>query len=205
MSARVLGVLLAGGLARRMGGGDKCLKMLSGKTLLATAIERASGQVDVLVLNASGDPARFSGFGLPVVADVIENYAGPLAGVLTAMEWAAGNMADVEWVATFATDAPFFPMDMVARLMAEIETSGAEMACATSNGRSHPVFALWPVRLATDLRRAMIDEEMRKIDRWTARYKLAQVDFPLDPVDPFTNINTPEDLSMAERIIEQQS
>ena len=194
----IVGVLLAGGRARRMGGGDKCLRALAGESLLARAIARARPQVDVLVLNANGVPARFAEFGLPVVADVIEGYAGPLAGVLSALEWTAAEHPDAAYIATMATDAPFFPADLVSRMVDAISGQEADLACAASGGRSHPVFGLWPLRLKGDLRAAMVDEDLRKIDIWTARYRLATVDFPIGAVDPFFNANTPEDLADAE-------
>lgn len=197
----VIGILLAGGRARRMGGGDKCLRPLAGRTLLARIIERARPQVDALVLNANGDPARFAAFGLPVAPDVIEGFAGPLAGVLTGMDWAAANAPAARWIATFPTDAPFLPSDMVARLLAAVADDAAELACAASAGRAHPVAGLWPVALRADLRRAMQDEDMRKIDAWTARYRLARVDWPADAIDPFFNANQPEDLAEAERLL----
>lgn len=197
----VVGVLLAGGLARRMGGGDKCLKVLGGKTLLERAHVRAARQVDALILNANGDGARFADVGLPVVADVIEGFAGPLAGVLTGMEWAREHRPGADFIVTFATDAPFFPLDLTARLLQAVTVGHADMACARSNGRTHPVFAIWPVGLAGDLRHAMMDEDMRKIDRWTGRYHTEHIDFPVDPIDPFFNVNTPEDLAEAESIL----
>ncbi len=199
-----VGLLLAGGLSRRMGGGDKCLRPLGGKPLLAHIIERAGPQVSALVLNANGDPKRFAPFGLPVAADVIEGFAGPLAGVLTGMEWASKHRPDAAWLATFATDAPFFPRDLVARVHAAIARDGADLACARSDGRDHPVFGLWPVRLRADLRRAM-EEGVRKVDVWTARHKLAVAEFPTKPFDPFFNANRPEDLAEAERLLSSLS
>ena len=196
-----VGVLLAGGLARRMGGGDKCLQQLGGKSLLAHSIENAQGQVSRLIINAAGDPSRFAEFGLPVVADVIEGFAGPLAGVLTGMEWAKENVPDAEWIVTFPTDAPFFPKDLVGRLLDAVVGLGAEIVSARSNDRTHPVFALWPIRLADERRKAMIEEDMRKIDRWTARYNIIHVDWPIEPFDPFFNINRPEDLARAEELL----
>ncbi|HSA80662.1 MAG TPA: molybdenum cofactor guanylyltransferase MobA [Geminicoccaceae bacterium] len=202
----VLGVLLAGGRARRMGGGDKCLRPLGDRTILAHVIERARPQVSALLLNANGDPGRFAGFGLPVAADVVEGFAGPLAGVLTGMTWARANRPDLPWIATIATDTPFFPRDLVARLLAAVERDGgADLACAGSDGRAHPVFGLWPVRLAADLRRAMLDEQLRKVDLWTTRHRLVQVDFPARPIDPFFNANRPDDLAEAERLLTGES
>ncbi|HIM78326.1 MAG TPA: molybdenum cofactor guanylyltransferase MobA [Rhodospirillales bacterium] len=197
----VIGVLLAGGLARRMGGGDKGLSMLGGRSMLARIIERARPQVSTLIINANGDGGRFADYGLDVVPDVIGDFAGPLAGVLTGLEWTAEHAPETEWVATFATDAPFVPADLVDRLLAALKRDNAEMACAASSGRTHPVFGLWPVALAGDLRRAMEEEDMRKIDRWTARYNLIEVDFSALPFDPFFNINDTDNLAEAERLL----
>lgn len=196
----IAGVLLAGGLARRMGGGDKPLKMLGGRPILDHVIRRAQPQVSDLLLNVNGDVARFASYGLPMAGDVIDGHAGPLAGILTGMEWAAQHHPQAAWLASFATDAPFFPEDLVTRLRAAITAEDADMACAMSAGRTHPVFALWPVALKDDLRRAMTEQDMRKIDAWTARFNIVHVDFPADPVDPFFNINKPENLAEAETL-----
>jgi molybdopterin-guanine dinucleotide biosynthesis protein A len=184
-----------------MGGGDKALRLVGEESLLARVIARVRPQVQTLVLNANGDPARFESFGLPVVADVVEGFAGPLAGVLTGLEWAARHAPDCDWIASVATDAPFVPEDLVARLLAAAEAEGADMACAASGGRPHPVFGLWPVRLAEGLRHAMIEEGVRKVDAWTARYRLAVADYSDRPFDPFFNANSPEDLAEAERLL----
>jgi molybdopterin-guanine dinucleotide biosynthesis protein A len=197
----IVGLLLAGGLSRRMGGGDKCLRPLGGRPILGHVIERAAPQVDALVLNANGDPARFAAFRLPVVADVVEGFAGPLAGVLTGLEWTRAHRPDARWVASIATDTPFFPRDLVARLLAAAQAEGAELACARSGGRTHPVFGLWPTALAGELRRALVEEDMRKIDAWTARHRLAVVDFAVVGLDPFFNTNRPEDLAEAELLL----
>jgi molybdopterin-guanine dinucleotide biosynthesis protein A len=197
----VVGVILAGGLSRRMGGGDKCLRPIGGRPILAHIIERVRPQVAALVLNANGDAARFAPFGLSVAGDVVEGFAGPLAGVLTGMEWARHNAPACKWLASFASDAPFVPRDLVARLLAAVEAQGADLACAASGGQAHPVFGLWRVDLAPALRHALVEEQIFKVDRWTARYRLAQVDFPSTPVDPFFNANRPEDLAEAERLL----
>jgi molybdenum cofactor guanylyltransferase len=197
----VVGVILAGGLSRRMGGGDKCLRPIGGRPILAHIIERVRPQVAALVLNANGDAARFAPFGLSVAGDVVEGFAGPLAGVLTGMEWARHNAPACKWLASFASDAPFVPRDLVARLLAAVEAQGADLACAASGGQAHPVFGLWRVDLAPALRHALVEEQIFKVDRWTARYRLAQVDFPSTPIDPFFNANRPEDLAEAERLL----
>jgi molybdenum cofactor guanylyltransferase len=199
--SEVVGLLLAGGLSRRMGGGDKNLQRLAGRTILERVIDAARPQVGALVLNANGDPARFAPFGLPVAADVVGGYPGPLAGMLTGLEWARDHAPGARWVVTFATDAPFLPGDLVARLTAAVEREGADLACARSDGQTHPVFGLWPVALAEDLRRAVVEEGVRKVDSWTGRHRLAVADFSIDPVDPFFNANRPEDIEEAERLL----
>jgi molybdopterin-guanine dinucleotide biosynthesis protein A len=196
-----LGVLLAGGLARRMGGGDKPLKTIAGRTILERVIERLAPQCDGLILNANGDPARFAFTGLPVVPDDVPGFAGPLAGILAALDWAAAHRPELEWVASAAADSPFLPHDFVSRLHAAREAAGVPLACAESGGQAHPVNALWPVALRADLRHALVVEDMRKIDRWTARHGIARADWPGRPVDPFFNANTPEDLDEAERLL----
>lgn len=197
----VAGVLLAGGRATRMGGGDKSLHSLAGRPILAHVIERVRPQVSVLLLNANGDPARFQGFGLPVEGDVIEDFAGPLAGILTGLEWAGAHAPGCRWVASFPTDAPFLPEDLVRRMVAAVGAEDAHIGCAASGGRTHPVVGLWPVGLAGDLRRAMTEDGVRKIDRWTARYRVAYVEYAAEPVDPFFNVNRPGDLERAERLL----
>jgi molybdopterin-guanine dinucleotide biosynthesis protein A len=195
----IAGVLLAGGLGRRMGGGaDKPLRLLAGRSLLAHAVQRAAPQVGALVLNVNTVPAAFTDYGLPLVADPIAGYAGPLAGVLAGMEWAAAR--GCQWLVSFATDAPFLPRDLVTNLVEAVRREDADIGCARSGGRVHPVFALWPVHLAETLRRAMVEEQMRKVDLWTSRFRVAYADWPDQPFDPFFNVNTPEDLAAAEGV-----
>lgn len=205
MNSETVAVLLAGGLSRRMGGQDKMLRELGGQSILARVMARMAPQAGRLLLNANGDPGRFADFGLPVAADIVEGHAGPLAGVLTGMEWARANVPDCPWIVTAPTDAPFLPRDLVRRLLAAAADEGADMACASSGGRRHPVCGLWPVRLAGELRRAMLDEDIRKVDIWTGRFRLAVADWPVAPVDPFFNANRPEDLAEAERILAESA
>jgi molybdopterin-guanine dinucleotide biosynthesis protein A len=200
-ATKTIGVLLAGGLARRMGGGDKPLRLIAGRPLLDRVIERLRPQVAGLVLNANGDPARFAAYGLPVVADSIADYAGPLAGVLAGLDWTAANRPDCPMIVSVATDAPFLPTDLVARMERAI-AKGADLACAASGGQAHPVIGLWPVRLREELRRALLEEGLRKVDLWTARYRLAIVPFSDQPIDPFFNANRPEDLARAAALLE---
>ena len=195
-----LGLLLAGGLARRMGGGDKPLRTIAGRSILAHVIERLAPQCDRLLVNANGDPARFAGYGLPVVADSVPDFAGPLAGILAGLDWMTVHRPETEWLVSVAADTPFIPDDLVARLHEARETQGVPLACAVSGGWTHPVIGLWPVRLRADLRHALTVEDERKIDRWTARHGCASAEWPVTPVDPFFNANKPEDLDEAERL-----
>lgn len=192
-------LLLAGGQSRRMGGGDKNLMMLGGETVLARVLSRINTGAPMpkppTALNANGDPARYETYGLPVVADVIDGFAGPLAGVLTGLEWAQEQHPTCTHIVSFATDAPFLPTDLAAKLMQAVE-AGADMAQAASQGRRHPVFAIWPIAVTGALRHALIEEGLRKIDDFTDRYNCAVVNFDEDP-DPFMNLNRPEDFEEA--------
>jgi molybdenum cofactor guanylyltransferase len=196
------GLLLAGGLARRMGGGDKPMRTIGGRTILARVIARLGPQCDGLVLNANGDPARFARFGLPVIPDTVENFPGPLAGILAALDWAAAHRPSVSIVFSAAADCPFLPRDLVGRLHEALVNEDAQLAVAASDGQSHPVIGLWSVALRDELRHALVQEDVRRIDRWTARYKLATVAWPTEPLDPFFNANTMDDIADAERLAE---
>jgi len=194
------GVLLAGGLARRMGGGDKPMRTIAGRTILERAIARLRPQCDGLILNANGDPMRFTGFGLPVIADSVADFPGPLAGILAGLDWIAANRPDVAFVLSAAADCPFLPRDLLARLhQARIEQN-AQGAVAASGGQTHHVIGLWSVGLREELRQALTVEGVRKVERWTARYKIATATWPAEPLDPFFNANTTDDLAEAERL-----
>ena len=197
-NSRIAGIILAGGQARRLGG-DKALRPLGGMPVLAHAIAHAAPQVAALALSANGDPAPFQAFALPILADSVPGFVGPLAGILAGLDWAAREGMDT--LASFACDAPFFPRDLVARLGAARERDGAIIATAASAGRLHPVFALWPASLRDELRRALTDDGTRKVDGWSARYRSVTVSFATDPLDPFFNINTPGDLAKAETLL----
>ena len=196
-------LVLAGGRATRMGGADKALRPFGQSTLLGHVLARLAGQrPHATLLNANGDPARFARFGVAVVPDTVPGHPGPLAGVLAGMEWVLSHAPEAADIVTVPTDSPFLPLDLVDRLLAARDASSAEMACAASGGQVHPVAGLWPVRLATQLRRALVEERLYRIDRWTARFRLAQAEFAVTPIDPFLNVNTPEDLKAAEAQIE---
>jgi molybdenum cofactor guanylyltransferase len=196
-SSETLGLVLAGGLARRMGGGDKALLKIGNATILERVLGRLAPQCRGIILNANGDPQRFAFTGLPVVADDVPDFAGPLAGVLAGLDWAAAHMPDVSVVASVPGDCPFLPRDLVARLEAARAADKAPLACARSGEWRHPVVGLWPVALRADLRRALTDEGLHKIEVWTARHGVAIADWPNEPVDPFFNVNTPADAAEA--------
>lgn len=201
MTEAPLGVILAGGRATRMGGGDKGLRLLGGRPLMAHVIDRLAPQAGPLAINANGDPARLAAFGLPVVADSVAGHAGPLAGVLAGLDWAAAQGAQA--IVTAAADTPFFPRDLTARLREAAGPSGLALAATPdADGKvwQHPTFGLWPVALRDDLR-AALEGGLRKIVAWTDRHGAGNAVFATTPFDPFFNVNTPEDLAEAEALL----
>ena len=195
-----LGLVLAGGLARRMGGGDKALITIGGVAILDRVLARLRPACTDIILNANGDPARFARYGLPVIPDSVPDFAGPLAGILAGLDWAAAHAPDIEWVASAPGDCPFLPHDLVSRLHEARQKAGTPLACARSGDWRHPVVALWRVALRDDLRHALIEESLHKIEVWTARHGVAIAEWPTTPIDPFFNVNTPEDAAQAERL-----
>lgn len=196
----VLGVILAGGQGRRMGGADKALLPLAGRPLVARAIERLAPQVGRLALSANGDPARFAGLGIPVLADPFDENVGPLAGLASGLAHAARLDPPARWVATVAVDTPFFPVDLVARLRAAVSDDGRSVAIAATAGRVHPVAALHPREAFDDLFAGLAGGGLRRVMSWIESRPSVVVDFGLvEGHDPFANLNTPEDLAAAER------
>jgi molybdopterin-guanine dinucleotide biosynthesis protein A len=193
-------LVLAGGRATRMGGGDKALLPFGGATLLDEVLGRIAAQGSRMLLSANGDPARFARFGLPVLADPLPDHPGPLAGVLAGLEWLREHAPAATELVTVPTDTPFLPHDLVARLAAARGREDADLACAASGGRLHPVIGLWPVRLAVALRAALAEEGLRRVGEFAARFRRVSVAYETDPVDPFVNVNTPSELAEAERI-----
>ena len=193
----VVGVVLAGGLSRRMGGGDKGLRTLAGKPMLARVIDRLAPQVQRCVINANGDPSRFIPFGLPVVPDTVDGFAGPLAGVLAGMRWTLAHEPQANWIVTVPGDSPLLPEDLVARLARALPPETNAIALAQSMGRMHPVVGLWPVALAGSLQTALA-AGTRKVVAWPDTHGTIPVPFPHarcgdTEVDPFFNDNTPEE------------
>ena len=203
MTPNTLGLILAGGLARRMGGGDKPRTKIGGVTILQRVLERLKPQCAHIIINANGDPARFADTGLPVVADSVPDFAGPLAGILAGLDWAAAHAPEIADVASVPGDCPFLPANLVRRLEDARAAERQPLACAHSGDWRHPVIGLWPVALRDDLRQALTRDRVRKIEVWTARHGVALVDWPDAPFDPFFNVNTPEDVAAAERIAAQ--
>lgn len=199
------GLVLAGGLARRMGGGDKALIEIGGTTILDRVLACLRPQCAGLALNANGDPRRFARFGLPVIADTVPGFAGPLAGILAGLDWIAKTDADIQWMVSVPGDCPFLPSDLVVRLHEARQREQAALACARSGDWRHPVVGLWQIALRDDLRRALIEEDLRKIEVWTARHGIAIAEWPDRPLDPFFNVNTPEDRDRAARLALQSS
>ncbi|MEM8575023.1 MAG: molybdenum cofactor guanylyltransferase MobA [Pseudomonadota bacterium] len=204
MPERVVGVLLAGGKSSRMGGGDKCLRELGGKQILARVIERLCPQVSELVINANGDPSRFASFGLPVISDDITGFQGPLAGVHASLQWVKANRPNSEFVVTVATDTPFFPEDLVHRLVGARDPSSS-FRIAQSDKGTHPVIGLWPIELADALANSLRRGE-RKVTSWTKDHGaqpvfFSEIDVGGRKIDPFFNINAPEDLAEAEGLL----
>ncbi|TIO79191.1 MAG: molybdenum cofactor guanylyltransferase MobA [Mesorhizobium sp.] len=207
MDRSVAGIILAGGQSRRMGGGDKPLLPLGRSRLIDHVAAGLKPQVGALALNANGYPARFAGMNLPVLADTVPGHAGPLAGILTGLEWAAAEKTAYQSLVSAAGDTPFFPGDLVERLAAAARERPGAIAVASSDGRWHPTFALWPLGLSEALRHFLIDEDNRRVSTFMERHGFVQVEFPMieaegKRIDPFFNINTPDDLAQAERLLQ---
>ena len=198
----LLGVVLAGGLSRRMGGGDKCMIPIAGKPMLQHAIDRLRPQVGEVVINANGDPGRFAPFEMTVVPDTVDGFAGPLAGVLAGLQWAKQNRPDVTHIVSAASDTPFFPSDLAKRFADAAIGATPTIALAESGGKVHPVFGLWPVALAGDLDHWMKTSGTRKVLAFVDLFPSVRVSFDDSPtpgdLDPFFNANSPEDLQSAE-------
>ena len=196
----VLGLILAGGLARRMGGGDKPLRNLGGRTLLDRVVSRLEPQCGGgLILNANGDPRRFPDFPGRIVPDEVPDNPGPLAGILAGLDHAAAHHPGLTHVVSVSGDAPFLPLDLVARLVGS--GSGASIVMAASGPREHFTVALWPVALRGDLRHALVERGERRVGAFLKAHEAVAVSWPVEPFDPFLNINAPEDLAAAGSIL----
>jgi molybdopterin-guanine dinucleotide biosynthesis protein A len=204
MVTDAVGVILAGGQSRRMGGVEKALIPLGGTTLIGRAVARASVQVPDLIINANGDLHRFAHLGLPVVPDRVGGFVGPLAGILAGFEWMRSERPKARWLASFACDCPFFPMDMVERLVEKARAEKAKIAVAESGSQHHPVFAVWSAGITASSEDVLVEGGFRKMDDFIATLPNVRVRFEADPIDPFVNINTPEDLALAEDFIVEQ-
>jgi molybdenum cofactor guanylyltransferase len=200
-----VGLVLAGGQARRMGGGDKALIKIGGVAILDRVLAALRPGCTAIVLNANGDPARFARYGLPVIADSVADFPGPLAGILAGLDWTAAHAPGTQWMASVPGDCPFLPRDLVKRLHVARAEQNTPLACARSGDWRHPVVGLWRVDLREDLRHALTAEGLRKIEVWTARHGVALAAWPDQPFDPFFNVNTPDDAAAAEHVAEQHA
>jgi molybdenum cofactor guanylyltransferase len=202
----VVGAVLAGGQARRLGARGKSAHMLGGRPLIRHVYDRVRDQVGEVVVNGSPETARLLAANVRSVSDLtadgaIEGRAGPLVGILSVLEWAADERPGVEWIATFPTDTPFLPKDFVARARNALSGDGADIACAASGGRVHPVVGVWPVGLAPALRRMVVDDGVRRADAILETFGVARIKYEPEPVDPFFNVNTADDLAAAEELL----
>ncbi len=188
-----------------MGGGDKALIRIGGEAILDRVLAVLHSKCDPIILNANGDPARFARYGLPVIADSVPDFAGPLAGILAGLDWAAAHAPEAEWVVSVPGDCPFLPTDLVDRLHVARAEAVTPLACARSGDWRHPVVGLWRIDLRDDLRHALTVEDLRKIEIWTARHGVAVASWPDQPIDPFFNVNTPDDIATADRVAKQQA
>jgi molybdopterin-guanine dinucleotide biosynthesis protein A len=193
MPPPTLGVILAGGLSQRMGGNDKPLLAFEGFTLLES-----------MILNANGDLSRFENMRFPIVPDSVAGHLGPLAGILTALDWTAAHRPDIDWVVSVPGDTPFIPQDLVRQLHEARRRSERPLACASSGSQVHFAVGLWPVSLRNDLRQMLLEKGMRSVRDWVRLHGYAEASWPLDPVDPFFNINTPDDLAEASVLAQQE-
>jgi molybdopterin-guanine dinucleotide biosynthesis protein A len=194
-------IILAGGRATRMAGADKASQMLGGKPLIAHVLAALKPQCGALVINANGDAARFAALGVRIVPDDVPGFAGPLAGILAGLDYLAARYPDLNYAVSAATDTPFLPADLVAKLDAARIAAKAEIAIARSDNIVHPTFALWPLNLRADLREALVDEDLHRVTTFFSRYRCAYADWSAEPFDPFFNVNTPDDLRIAEQIL----
>jgi molybdopterin-guanine dinucleotide biosynthesis protein A len=198
----IVGLILAGGLARRMGGRDKAFLPFAGSDLVHRAVARLSLQCDRVIINANGERYRFAALELPVVSDTVAGFAGPLAGILAGLDWLATHVPTARLLSV-PVDGPFFPDDLAARLEGAADAQGVTAACAQSGGRRHGVYALWPVGMREELRRALTVDGLRKVDTWLAQHDVAVAEWPTQPFDPFFNVNTPDDLARAEQHLQR--
>ena len=194
----IIGLVLAGGRSQRMGGRDKAFLPLAGTDLVRQALARLAPQCGRVIINANRETARLAELGAPVISDSVTGYAGPLAGILAGLDWLADHAPDAALL-TVPVDGPFFPDDLGAKLLAAVKSTGAAIACAQSGGRRHGVYGLFSAALRDDLRRALTVDGVRKVDSWLARHDVAVAEWPIQPIDPFFNVNTPDDLARAEQ------
>jgi molybdenum cofactor guanylyltransferase len=204
MPPPTLGVILAGGLSRRMGGGNKSLLVFEGLTLLEHVAQRLAPQCESLIINANSEFPSFENLPFPVVPDLVGGSLGPLAGILTALEWTATHRPGIEWIASIPGDTPFIPLDLVPQLHEARHEAERPLACASSGSQVHFAVGLWPVSLRQDLRQALLENGMRSVSDWAGLHGYAEASWPVEPVDPFFNINTPDDWAEAKVLAQRR-
>jgi molybdenum cofactor guanylyltransferase len=204
MPPPTLGVILAGGLSRRMGGGNKSLLVFEGLTLLEHVAQRLAPQCESLIINANSEFPSFENLPFPVVPDLVGGSLGPLAGILTALEWTATHRPGIEWIASIPGDTPFIPLDLVPQLHEARHEARRPLACASSGSQVHFAVGLWPVSLRQDLRQALLENGMRSVSDWAGLHGYAEASWPVEPVDPFFNINTPDDWAEAKVLAQRR-
>jgi len=192
-------VILAGGAARRLGGGDKPLRTIAGKSILDWIIGRIEPQVQFLAISANGDPTRFASYALPVLPDLVPDL-GPMAGIASAMEWAKKTNPAASHVLLVSGDTPFLPPDLVERLSIVTALNASQIVAASSSGKIHPTIALWPLAAMPMIKKALSEKKGRRVSDWLSILNHHSVEWDHDLFDPFFNVNTPEDLQEAEKI-----
>ncbi|ORU93404.1 MAG: molybdenum cofactor guanylyltransferase MobA [Cycloclasticus sp. symbiont of Bathymodiolus heckerae] len=197
----IIAVILSGGLSRRMANQDKALLQLNSKPLFEYVLDNITSQCETVIINSNREDNLFEHYQLPIIKDSLDGFLGPLAGILTAMEWVKENSPQTLWIVSVPVDTPFLPNNLVSQLYQSTQENKSLLACPVSNGRTHPVIGLWSIALIDDLRTALKDEGLRKIDKWTARYNISQQIFNYENIDPFFNINCDDDLVEAEKLL----
>jgi len=195
----ILGAILAGGQSKRMGK-DKLFLELNNKKLIEHTIDKVKKYLKKVIIITNQDNEFFSKNNLITVKDCIEGQLGPLVGILTAMKWAKENLNKCSWIATFPCDTPFFPKSIIESFIKESEKKESLILCASSHGRKHNIFGLWSLDLYDKLKDDLINKKVRKVQDWTEKNKIKNLEFKFKDYDPFFNINTEEDLEFAKKL-----
>ena len=199
----ILGAILAGGKSKRMGK-DKLFLELNNKMLIEHTINKVEKYLKDIIIITNQKNEYFSRKNLTTVEDCIEGQLGPLVGILTAMKWAKENLKECSWIATFPCDTPFFPETIIKKFIEKSKKKDSLLLCASSHGRKHNIFGLWSLDLYEKLRDDLINNKIRKVQDWTEKHKITNVEFDFKEYDPFFNINTLDDLETAKKIVKNE-